>query len=53
MYRESVWVKMVELLQQVESNLTQVLLARTVLKDLTAIPILGYSLKDKNIYRIE
>jgi hypothetical protein len=35
------------------SNLTQVLLARTVLKDLTTIPILEDSLEDKNIYRTE
>jgi hypothetical protein len=39
---ESVQVKMVELLQQVESNLTQVLLARTVLRYITAIPVCKY-----------
>jgi hypothetical protein len=47
---ESVPVRMVEPSQQGESNLTQVLLVCTVLKDPTAILILEDSLKDKNIY---
>jgi hypothetical protein len=47
MQAESVRVRMVEPSQQVWSNLTQVLLVHTVLKDPTAILILEDSLKDK------